>query len=83
MTALQMNAQIYQSLGVIAQDESVLNKVSKYLHRVANKMTAEDSSCMTKDEYLAMLDRAERQYERGEGCTFTNLDDMHAWLNTL
>lgn len=39
MTALQLNADIYRSLGVIAQDETALTKVSKYLRRVARNIS--------------------------------------------
>ena len=65
MTALQLNADIYRSLGIISEDESVLRRVAKYLTRVAKQMT-DDPTCMTKEEYFARIDEAERQIERGE-----------------
>ena len=59
MTALQLNADIYRSLGIISEDESVLRRVAKYLTRVAKKMT-DDPTCMTKEEYFRRLDEAEK-----------------------
>ena len=59
MTALQLNADIYQNLAILSQDESMLEKAAKSLRRLVNKMT-EDPTCMTKEEYFAMLDRAEK-----------------------
>jgi len=59
MTALQLNADIYRSLGIIAEDESMLDKVAKYLRRVVKQMK-DDPTCMSKEEYFAMLDRAEK-----------------------
>ena len=59
MTALQLNAEIYRNLGIIAEDESMLEKVAKYVRKLAKQMT-EDPTCMTKEEYFAMLDRAEK-----------------------
>lgn len=59
MTALQLNADIYQNLAILSQDESMLKKAAKSLRRLVNKMT-EDPTCMTKEEYFAMLDRAEK-----------------------
>ncbi len=59
MTTLQLNADIYRNLGIIAEDESTLNKVAKYLRRVVKQMK-NDPTCMTKEEYFAMLDRAEQ-----------------------
>ena len=65
MTALQLNANIYRNLGVIAEDESALTKVSKYLQRLVKQMTT-DPTEMSKEEYFAMLDKSEAQYARGE-----------------
>ena len=59
MTALQLNTDIYRSLGVISEDESVLRRVAKYLTRVAKQMT-DDPTCMTKEEYFRRLDEAEK-----------------------
>lgn len=39
MTALQLNADILRSLGVIAEDEAMLARVAKYLRRLAKEMT--------------------------------------------
>ena len=82
MTALQLNADIYRSLGVISEDESVLRRVAKYLSRVAKQMT-DDPTCMSKEEVFAKSDRAERQIAEGKGRTFTDVEQMHAWLNSL
>ena len=59
MTALQLNADIYRSLGIISEDESVLRRVAKYLTRVAKQMT-DDPTCMSKEEYFRRLDEAEK-----------------------
>ena len=82
MTALQLNADIYRSLGIISEDESVLRRVAKYLNRVAKQMT-DDPTCMTKEEYFAMLDRSKEQAKRGEVYRFDNKEKMLNWLNTL
>lgn len=67
MTTLQLNADIYRNLAVLSEDESMLRKAAKYLNRLAKQM-ANDPTCMSKEEYFAMLDRSEAQYKRGE-CT--------------
>lgn len=59
MTALQLNADIYRSLGIISEDENVLRKAAKYLVRLAKQMT-DDPACMTKEEYFRRLDEAEK-----------------------
>ena len=82
MTALQLNADIYRSLGIISEDESVLRRVAKYLTRVAKQMT-DNPTCMTKEEYFAMLDRSKEQAKRGEVYRFDDKEKMLNWLNTL
>ena len=83
MTALQLNAEIYRNLGIIAEDESMLERVAKYLRRLAKQVTEEDPTCMTKEEFFARIDEAEREIAEGKGITFTNQAEMNAWLNAL
>ena len=59
MTALQLNADICKSLAILSQDESMLEKAAKSLRRLVNKMT-EDPTCMTKEEFFARIDEAEK-----------------------
>ena len=68
MNALQLNAELYRNLGIIAEDEGMLDKVVKYVRRLAKQMTA-DPTLMTKEEFYAKIDRAEQQYARGEYTT--------------
>ena len=65
MTALQLNADIYQNLAVLSEDQSMLNKAAKYIRRLAKQMT-EDPTCMSKEEFFARVDEAERQIEQGK-----------------
>ena len=57
MTALQLNADIYRNLGIIAEDEGMLNRVAKYVRRLAKQMT-DDPTLMTKEEFFARVDEA-------------------------
>ena len=82
MTALQLNADIYRNLAILSEDESMLEKAAKSLRRLVSKMT-EDPTCMTKEEFFARVDEAEREIKEGKGITFTNKADMVAWLNSL
>ena len=38
---------------------------------------------MTKEEFFARVDKAEKEIADGKGFTFTNRDDMNVWLNSL
>jgi hypothetical protein len=81
MTAIQMNAELLRNMSIIAEDENLLRRAAKYLRKlVAEK---EDPTLMTKDEFFARVDKAEKEIAEGKGVTFTNKDDMNAWLNSL
>lgn len=81
MTAIQLNAEIYRTMGVIAEDEKLLRQALKYLKRLATKK--QDETLMTKEEFFAKIERAEEQCRRGEGTRFTNREEMNRWLNSL
>ncbi len=77
-----MNAELFRELSVIAEDESLMAKMLKY----AKKLTAAkkaDSTLMTRKEFFAHVEKAERQISEGKGITFTNRDTMNDWLNSL
>ena len=81
MTAIEMNAELLRNMSIIAEDENLLKRAAKYLRKlVAEK---EDPTLMTKDEFFARVDKAEKEIAEGKGVTFTNKDDMNAWLNSL
>ena len=70
MTTIQLNAEILRNLGTLAEDENMLKRVAKYLR----KLVAEN---------FARVDKAEKEIAEGKGVTFTNKNDMNAWLNSL
>ena len=68
MTAAQydaMNVQLWQNIGAIADDQSLMKRLAKYVAKLVKEMN--DPTFMTKEEYFAMLDEAEQQLARGEG----------------
>ena len=82
MTAIQMNAEILRNLGTLAEDESMLKRVAKYLRKLVAEKEA-DSTEMSREEFIARMEKAEKDIDEGKGITFTNRDDMNAWLNSL
>jgi hypothetical protein len=59
MTALQLNAELYRNLALIAEDETMYDKLVKYVRRLAKQMT-NDPTLMSKEEYFQRLDEAEK-----------------------
>ena len=85
MTAVQinaMNAQSWRDMSIIAEDESMMKRVAKYLRKVAKEMT-EDAATMSKDEFYAMLDSREQAYERGEYSEVLPGEDLTTHLKRL
>ena len=84
MTAVQiasLNAEIQQNIKALSEDETMLNRVAKYLRKLLKEK--EDPTLMSKEEFFAKIDEAKREYEEGKYITFDTKDDMNAWLNSL
>lgn len=85
MTASKMgelNAEILQNLGVIAENETVLTRVAKYLRRVVREMT-NDPTSISKDEFYSSLDRGEKEYRDGKTHRIESVAELHSFLNSL
>ena len=81
MTAIELNAELLRNMSIIAEDENLLKRAAKYLRKLAAEK--EDPTLMTKEEFFARVEKAEEEIAEGKGITFTNKDDMNAWLNSL
>ena len=81
MTSVQLNAQIWRDMGILADSEPMMKRAAKYLHKlVAEK---EDPTRFTKEEFFHRVDESKKQYLRGEYTRFSNKEEMNAWLNSL
>lgn len=56
MTTLQLNAEIYEALSIIAQDESLLKKAARSLKRLDSMK--KDETLMSQEEFLATIDQS-------------------------
>lgn len=43
MDAVQLNAEVFRNLSVIAEDETMFNRVAKYLRKVVKQMTYDET----------------------------------------
>ncbi|MBQ9640715.1 MAG: hypothetical protein IJV06_04060 [Bacteroidaceae bacterium] len=62
MTAAQLNTintQIWHDMSVIAEDEGLMRRAAKYLHKLV-KETTHDPTLMTKDEFFQRVDEAKK-----------------------
>ncbi len=85
MTAAQtgaLNAEILRNLSTLAESETMLNRVAKYLRKLVKECEA-DPTLMTKEEFFARVDEAREEIRQGKGKRFSNPEEMNAWLNSL
>ena len=82
MDTMQLNAEMLRSMSIIAEDENLLKRAVKYLRKLVAEKKA-DPTLLTKEEFFSRVDKAEKEIAEGKGITFTNKDDMNAWLNSL
>lgn len=77
-----MNTELWQGIGYIADDETLMRRLSKYVKRLA-KEKADDPTLMSKEEFFARVDEARREYDEGKYRAFSSVEEMNAWLNSL
>ena len=64
MTAIEINAEIYRALSIIAEDESLLKKAAKALKKLA--LQKHDETLMSEEEFFAGIDESKKQIEMGQ-----------------
>lgn len=80
MTAVQLNAEIYRAMGVIAEDETLLARAAKYLKKLAAKK--EDPTLMTHTELVERIEEAEREYREGKTLSFASAEELDRYIRS-
>lgn len=77
MTAVQLNAQIWHDMSILADSESMMKRVAKYLRKlVAEK---ENPTLFTKEEFFARIEKARQQ----PGKQFANIEELDQYIRNL
>ena len=74
---MELNAQIWRNMAVIADDETLMKQLAKYLKKLVAKK--EDSTLMTKEEFFARVDEA----KKGSSIRFASVDDLDRYIRSL
>ena len=72
-----MNAELFRQLSIIAEDEGLSARLMRYIKKLTTPKT--DPTLMTKEEFFAKLDEAEREIAEGKGIRMLpneSLDDF-------
>ena len=80
MTAAQLNAmntELWQGIGAIADSEPLMKRLTKYVKKLVKEK--EDPTLMTKEEFFAKLERAEKQ----PGKSFASVEELDQYIRSL
>ena len=74
MTAIELNAQIWRDMGILADSEPMMKRVAKYLRKLVAERQA-DPTEMTREEFFARIDEAKKgpSYELRDDETLEDL----------
>ena len=77
MTALQMNAELFRELSIIAEDESLMKKAIKYLKKLtAQKQTMDETEyIMSSPKMVEIIRQGEEDIKNGRG-RVVKLEDL-------
>ena len=81
MTTLQLNAEIYEALSIIAQDESLLKKAARSLKRLDSMKKYE--TLMSQEEFLATVDQSLQDAKHGRIKKVSSEGELVNFLNSL
>ena len=81
MMTMDINAEIYKALSVIAEDESLLKKAAKALKKLAAQKC--DETLMSKEEFYAVVDKSLEEAKAGKTKTISTRHELSAFLNSI
>lgn len=69
MTALQMNAELFRELSIIAEDEGLMKKAVKYLKKLTAQKRAMDETeyIMSSPKMVEIIRQGQKDIEEGRG----------------
>ena len=85
MTAVQLNAmntELWQGIGAIADSESLMKRLTKYVRKLVKEREA-DPTLMTKEEFFASLDRGEEAFRQGKTHRINSVEELNNFLSSL
>ena len=72
-----MNAELFRTMGEIADDETLMAKVLKYVKKLAAQKN--DPTRMTKEEFFRRVDEA----KKGPSMRFDSVEDLDKYIRSL
>ena len=76
-------ASVLQDLGILAEDESIMKRVAKYLQRLVAEKKSKDASIMSKEEYFAKIELSKQQAKDGLVTVVHDESELDELLDSL
>lgn len=78
MTAIQMNAEMLRNMSIIAEDENLLKRATKYLRKLEAEKES-DSTRLSKEDFFERIEEARKQ----TGQTFETVEELDKYIRGL
>ena len=78
MTAIQMNAEMLRNMSIIAEDENLLKRATKYLRKLVAEKES-DSTRLSKEDSFERIEEARKQ----TGQTFETVEELDKYIRGL
>ncbi len=78
MTAIQMNAEMLRNMSIIAEDENLLKRATKYLRKLVAEKESE-STRLSKEDFFERIEEARKQ----TGQTFETVEELDKYIRGL
>ena len=82
MTAIELNAELFRTMGEIADDETLMTKLLKYAKKLAASKKA-DQTLMTEEEFFKRVDEAREEIRQGKGIKMLPNESLDEFLNRI
>lgn len=78
MTTVELYAEALRNMSIVAEDESMMKRVAKYLRKVVAEKTT-DPTEMTREEFFQRIDNA----KKGPSKSFSNIQELDSYIRSL
>ena len=82
MTAIELNAELFRTMGEIADDETLMTKLLKYAKKLAASKKA-DQTLMSEEEFFKRVDEAREEIRQGKGIKMLPNESLDEFLNRI
>ena len=78
MPAIQMNAEMLRNMSIIAEDENLLKRATKYLRKLVAEKESE-STRLSKEDFCKRIEEVRKQ----TGQTFETVEELDKYIRGL